>query len=199
MTSLRLRVYWLPTLLLLMGFAAVASSSPNDSSQPFHSNTAAGYEVLELAPSGATVSLFGLIECPELEGAQHREEGTHASVVDSSGTTVTRFPRHFSFRVTGTLRRTIRDNPSYSLPTTEDPQQFLLKLGFRLKIYDGLNVHELQPESVELIGVPADIAYDERVYRVNFDIGDRPVTNRVVLEVLSPEGERLTRFHFELL
>jgi len=50
-----------------------------------------------------------------------------------------------------------------------------------------------------MIGVPADIPYDERVFRVSFDIGERPVTDRFMLEIYSPEGEQLGRFCFELL
>ena len=51
-----------------------------------------------------------------------------------------------------------------------------------------------------MIGVPADVPYDERVYRVNFDLPDNePVTERFVLEVIRPRGERLARLHFSLL
>jgi hypothetical protein len=62
-----------------------------------------------------------------------------------------------------------------------------------------LQMREIQPDSVEMIGVPADIAYDERIYRVRFNVDQLPVTDRCVLEVLLPDGERLTRFHFDLL
>jgi hypothetical protein len=50
-----------------------------------------------------------------------------------------------------------------------------------------------------MIGVPADVPYDERVYRINFALDKLPITDRCVLEVLSPTGERLTKFHFDLL
>jgi hypothetical protein len=52
---------------------------------------------------------------------------------------------------------------------------------------------------VTLIGVPAEIAYDERVFRVSFDVGQIPVSDRVILEVTSPEGEGVTHFAFVLL
>lgn len=152
-----------------------------------------------LQPSGARVSLLGLVECPQLEGAQHISEGYHAKVVAADGSAFQRFPRNFSFRITASLLKTVLDAPTGTLNTSEDPQQFLLKLGFVLKGYDGLNVFELRPRSVSMIGVPASIPYDERVYRVSFDVGERPVSDRFVLEVLSPEGQRLARFHFELV
>jgi hypothetical protein len=89
-------------------------------------------------------------------------------------------------------------------PTTEinsfyTPHDFLLKLKFSLKVYDGMEMRLIEPESVQMIGVPSDVPYDERVYRIGFNLDQIPVTDRFVLEVLSPEGERLTRFHFDLL
>ena len=60
-------------LLIVAGLAVVAA--PRNSLKPtpgLHSNMPAGYDVMVLKPSKATLSLLGLIECPELEGAQHR-------------------------------------------------------------------------------------------------------------------------------
>jgi hypothetical protein len=91
------------------------------------------------------------------------------------------------------------DPPSASLSYTQDAANLLLGLKFRLRDYDALVSKELKPESVRMIGVPADIPYDERVFRVSFDIGERPVTDRFMLEIYSPEGEQLGRFCFELL
>ncbi len=199
MKLLRPASIWFSVLAICSGLTAFGSSKAAPPPDILHANTPAGYEVIGLEPSGSTVSLLGLVECPEVEGAQHKAEGSHGKVVSAGGQTLDHFPRRFSFRITASLRRTLLENASYKLTTNEDPQQFLLRLGFRLKMYDGLRMRELTPESVQMIGVPADVPYDERVYRVSFDVGDLPVTNRVVLEVLSPEGERLTRFHFELL
>jgi hypothetical protein len=110
------------------------------------------------------------------------------------------FPRHFSFRVTATLRKTLLEEPGTTLKTEEDPSEMLATLKFRLKAYDGLQMRVIEPESTSMIGVPADVPYDERVYRVNFDLpGNEPPTERFVLEVIAPEGERLARLHFSLL
>ncbi len=185
--------------LVGFGFPAASPHALQGRDYPFSSITPTGYEVISLDPSGATVTLMAVVDCPEIDGAQQVSQGEHAKIVASSGATLTRFPRRFSFRVTATLRRIVIDGPSSSLTTQDNPRQLLLRLGFRLKIYNGLRMQEMAPESVEMIGVPADVAYDERVFRVNFDVGDRPVTDRFVLEVFSPEGERMARFHFELL
>ena len=55
---------------------------------------------------------------------------------------------------------------------------------------------EIAPESVEMIGVPADVPYDERIYRVNMNVGNLPASDRLVIEILSPQDEVLTHFLF---
>jgi hypothetical protein len=165
----------------------------------FHATMPAGSSVVQLKPSGAMLSVLGLIECPEIEGLQQVSQGVRAKVVTAQGVTLHQFPQHFSFRITASLRKLILDAPDHSLITTDDPQALLLKLRFRLKIYDGLDVHEVVPDSITMIGVPAEIASDERIFRVNFDVGQIPVTDRVILQVTSPEGEDITHFSFGLL
>jgi hypothetical protein len=49
-----------------------------------------------------------------------------------------------------------------------------------------------------LIGVPADIAYKERIYRVSVNLPRVPMSDRVVLEVFAPDGERICKFHLDL-
>ena len=185
--------------IALVAGPACLSGAGQEGPTTFTSLTPAGYEVIALQPSGATLAILGLIECPEIEGARQVPSGQNAKVISPSGTPLSSFPRNFNFRVTATLRKTIQENPSHSVSTEEDPQEFIKHLRYRLKIYNGLQKQELDPHSVEQVGMPEDIAYDERVFRVAFDVGQRPITDRVVLEVLSPEGERLARFHFELL
>lgn len=159
----------------------------------------AGYLVIRLQPSGAVISLLGLVECAEIKGARQVSKGLDSRIVLPNGKTLQRFPRHFSFRITASLRKTVLDSPSASVSYAKDPANLLLGLKFKLRDYDALESQELKPESVSMIGVPADIPYDERVFRVSFAVGDRPVTDRFMLEVYSPDGEQLGRFCFELL
>lgn len=189
-------------VLLLTALSCMAAPQGQDNWPPnpgYHSTIPAGYSVIQLRPSGAVLSLLGLVECPEIEGAQQIAQGLAGRVILPDGELLRRFPRHFSFRVTASLRKMVIDGPSDSANTSDDPAQFIMKLRFKLRAYNGLDVREISPESVTMIGMPPDIPYDERVYRVAFDVGERPVSERVVLEVYSPEGERLSRFHFELL
>lgn len=185
--------------LLALVLLIVPAASAQDKHYPFSAITPEGYEVIALDPSGATLSLLALVECPEIEGAHQVSQGRDAKIVAANGAILNHFPRRFSFRITATLRKTVVDDPSRSLTTPDDPRQFLMKLGFRLKAYNGLNMQVITPMSLELIGMPADVAYDERVIRVNFDVGDRPITDRFILEVFSPQGVRIARFPFGLL
>lgn len=159
----------------------------------------AGYDIVVLKPSGASLSLMGLIECPELEGAQHVSAGTKAKIVSADGERMVKFPHHFNFRITASLRKTILDIPVDSVNVLDDPHDLLLKLRFRVKAYHGLEVREVIADSVELIGMPADVPYDERVYRISVDIGDAAITDRFVIDILTPEGELLAHFPFTVL
>jgi hypothetical protein len=186
--------------LLGSALAIYALAASNSTAAPvLHANIPAGYDVLLIKPGGAVLTFLGLIECPELEGAQQVAEGMNARIVNADGKVLTRFPANFSFRITASLHKTVQIDPTGTFEFTDDPQNLLLKLNFRLKAYHGLQAREIQPDSVQIIGVPADVASDERIYRVSFNVNDLLVTDRCVLEVLSPDGERLTKFHFDLL
>jgi hypothetical protein len=195
--------HWLRAGVLVTTVATVAGGlqrTPQLETGPgLHSAMPAGAMVVRLAPSGTDVAVMGLIECPEIEGARRVSEGMNSRIVSSDGTTLEHFPRHFSFRITVSLRKTLIEAPSETIMTPDDPQEFLLKLAFKLKVYHGLQTHELPPQSVEIIGMPADVPYDERVFRLSFDVENLPVTDRVVLVVLSPQEEPVTHFAFALL
>lgn len=186
-------------LLIGISIFSMAATTAQNPNTVLHSTIPAGYDVVVLQPSGAEVSILGLIECPELEGAQRVSEGMNSQIVSADGTPLTEFPRNFSFRITATLRKTVLSGPSGGVNSAQPPQDVLMKLQFPLKVYDGLKSREIQPELVEMIGVPADVPYDERVYRVSFNLDKMPVTNRFVLEVRSPEGQQMAKFHFDLL
>lgn len=187
-------------LLMVAGFALVAAARSTPRQMPgLRSNLPAGYDVMVLKPSKATLSLIGLIECPELEGAQHVAEGSHKRLVSADGETIKEFPQRFSFRITASLRKIFMEGPATSIEVAEDPQELLLKLKFRIRAYNGLQVREIAPQSIEMIGMPADVPYDERVYRINISTENLPITDRLVVEIFSPQGQLLTHFPFTLL
>jgi hypothetical protein len=126
-------------------------------------------------------------------------EGTHKRLVSTDGATIRQFPQRFSFRITASLKKIFSEGPGASVDVPGDPRELLLKLKFRVRAYNGLEVREIIPQSIEMIGVPADVPYDERVYRINIDAGNLPVTDRMIVEIFSPQGELLMHFPFSLL
>jgi hypothetical protein len=187
-------------LLVLAGIGLAAfAGTPLQRGPGLRSAMPAGYDVVVLKPSGANLSLMGLIECPELEGAQHISEGSNRKLIAADGSAIKAFPQRFSFRITASLRKVVVDGPVASVDVADDPQELLLKLKFRIRAYTGLEVREILPESIEMIGMPADVPYDERVYRVKVNADNLSITDRLVIEILSPQGERLTHFPFSLL
>ena len=187
-------------LLIVAGFALAAAGKPAPKQMPgLRSNMPAGYDIMVLKPSRATLSLIGLIECPELEGAQHVAEGSHKKLVSADGETIKEFPQRFSFRITASLRKVFLEGPNTSVDVADDPQQLLLKLKFRIRAYNALEVREIEPQSSEMIGMPAEVPYDERVYRININAAKLPITDRLVVEIYSPQGELLTHFPFSPL
>jgi hypothetical protein len=134
-----------------------------------------------------------------LEGAQSASEGTHKRLVSADGDTIRHFPQRFSFRITASLRKMLIDRPVQSVDVSDEPHDLLLNLKFRIRAYNGLEAHEIAAESVEMIGMPADVPYDERVYRINLNNVDLPITARLVVEILTPQGELITHFPFSPL
>ncbi|HEX3094104.1 MAG TPA: hypothetical protein VHW72_15830 [Candidatus Angelobacter sp.] len=185
-------------IIAAFGLAAIAGNAPRGGNG-LRPTLPAGYDVVALKPSGANLSLMGLIECPELEGAQSVAEGVNKKLVSADGDTIRHFPQRFSFRITASLRKMLMDRPAASVDISDEPQELLLNLKFRIRAYNGLENHEIVPESVEMIGMPADVPYDERVYRINVNNVDLPITARLVVEIRTPQGELLTHFPFSLL
>lgn len=186
--------------MMIAAFALVAAAgNASRGGYVMHSTMPAGYDVVVLKPSRTNVSLMGLIECPELEGVQSVSEGTHKKLLSADGDTLKHFPQRFSFRITASLRKILLDGPVATADADDEPRELLLHLKFRIRAYNGLESHEIIPESVEMIGMPADIPYDERVYRIHLNNVDLPITARLVVEILTPQGELLTHFPFSPL
>jgi hypothetical protein len=121
-------------------------------------------------------------------------------VIDASGDVWKNYPSEVTFRVTatamdpGSLKSDID-----KINEPGDLNSFLLGLSFRLKVFEGLTMRVIKPSAIHMIGVPSDVPFEERVYRVSFATGDFPVDARLVMEVISPGGKLLSRFHLELL
>src|ERR1051326_7295053 len=95
-------------IIAAFGLAAIAGNAPRGGNS-MRPTMPAGYDVVILKPSGANLALMGLIECPELEGAQSVSEGVNKKLVSAEGDTIRHFPQRFSFRITASLRKMLME------------------------------------------------------------------------------------------
>jgi hypothetical protein len=187
-------------VVLAFAVAAGAEKSANVELE-LHSVLPLGHEIFTVYPDRHTLYLMAAVESPEIEGWKVINDGGRRRVQDAKGKHAQFFPRTLSFRVTATAMRPgllIIPQQPLGLETDTPLNDYLLNLNFRLKIFRGLKVTELAPASVRMIGMPADVPQEERVYRVGFELADVPTRDRIVLEVLSPQGERVCKFHLDL-
>jgi hypothetical protein len=166
----------------------------------FRSPLPLGADAYELKPLNRRFFLMASADNPEFNKCKVTRAHLGGTVIGADGTEMRHYPEQLSFRVTASAIE------SEMLPSDIDPvnykgdmNSFLLGLKFRLKVYRGLKMNIVQPERVHLAGVPADLPFDERVYKIAFDTNDLPLDARLVLEVFGPDGEPLSRFHLEML
>lgn len=165
----------------------------------------------ELVPLGAdcfnvqghkwhqNMSLLGSAESNLFQGLTARGSLHQRALYTPDGRQVAKYPGRVVFRVTASFRTALIDTPPFPVTTADDPNDYLLKLKFRLVVFHGLHQTVIHPDSIEMIGVPAEMPYNERVYRITAELANIPIADRVVLYVLDPSGQRLTKFHLDLM
>jgi hypothetical protein len=168
----------------------------------YHSVIPLGQDELLLRPGNRALYFLASAESIAFEGWRAVIEEEHLSLQAADGSPVQQYPRFIDFRVTVSARpkaiAALQPLPVGYPGALDDVNDFLLNLQYRVKIFHALRVKVVQPRLVKLIGVPTQVPYDECIYRVCFDLGEVPVGDRIVLEVLSPDGERLTKFHLDM-
>jgi len=173
----------------------------------FHSVVTLGVEAIVLQPAKTRIALLATAECQGLEGVRRvfwqpedgGEGGVGGKVFGKDGKQLMYFPRHISFRVTATAREKLIELEPFDVNSSIDLNQYLLGLSFKLRAYHGINVRELNATKIQLLGPPAEVPYNARSYRVAYDLDRVSVEDRLVLELWSPDGQRLAKFHLELL
>lgn len=195
------RSFALGTMLCWLAGAGLASGpakpSP-DVEYVYHSLIPLGVETFAVRPWDAVMTVLASAENPHFEGWRRLTQGEKHRLVTAGGEPVRFYPERVEFRITTGTRTSLSDAQPFPLRTSLSENDYLLNLRFRVKIFHGLRQRIVHPESSEMIGVPADIPYNERIYRVAFDLDQVSMEDRVVLEVLSPNGERLCKFHLDL-
>lgn len=206
-----MRIVPIIRLLAIILFAFGVSQLPLAAGNPsagsvdwqFHSVIPLGYEAFVLRPDGASFNMIGSVESAEFDGVR-RVVGQHGKLLlMRSGAPLRHYPARLTFRITASgLDSKLIGSASPTPGRVDSAAQlndFLLNIGFRLKVFDALDSRQFAPVSVRQIGMPADVVYPERIYQISFDLQDVPTDQRLVLEVYSPEGERFCRFHLDLL
>ncbi|HEX8926994.1 MAG TPA: hypothetical protein VF786_14435 [Terriglobales bacterium] len=181
--------------------AVLIASSPQDDTLHWvvRSPVPLGSAGLELLPSHKTFMLFASAVSPSMNGLRVTRVG-RGSVLQPDGTPVRYFPNSIDFRVTATtIQEGLLPADRDTIHESIEPEEMLSHLRFHLKVYRGLRHSIIRPSLVRMVGVPEKEPFPERVYQLSFDTRNTPVEARCVLEVLSPKGELLARFHLELL
>jgi hypothetical protein len=157
-----------------------------------------GNEEYRLKNAKKDFYIMASLENSSMDGV--RVDRSRGRVYSADGTPLRNYPPVLEFRVSASgMDDRLLGGKGSELDSKDTLNSYLLNLRFQLKVFRGLEMKELEPLSVKLIGVPADTPYDERIYRVSFELPDIPVDDRIVLNVLSPNGECLSKFHLQLL
>lgn len=158
-----------------------------------------GIESFRLEPGKQDFYLIASAESPTFAGMQRVVEGTKDRLVTTNGKKVDFYPERVEFRVTASGRERILDDRPFETTDDISLNELFVKLRFRIKVFHGLEARHIEPAYFEDIGMPRDVPYDERIYRIGFNLGKIPIEDRVVMEVFSPAGARLCKFHLDLL
>ena len=148
----------------------------------------------------ATFYVMASAQNREFEGEQLCMDGEHHVLRNATGTPVQSYPREVHFRISVSQREGYSplDSPFPVDSRGSTFNEFISKLKFEMRIFHALKARIVKPTTVTHIGIPPDVPANERVYEVTFDLGDVPISDRIVMHVLTGEGERLAKFNFDL-
>jgi hypothetical protein len=180
--------------LIILALPGLRCSASNTSEDDAAATAPLGMESLTPGPHGQPFAIYASAEGVELSRLQLRWMfGAKAAGQPELTTT---FPTRLSFRVTATTFGVTEDGtPPAMIDSDEDVAKLLASLQFRLRVSEGgLRTERLAPADVHMIGVPADVPYGERIYRVTFQSKPLPASTRMVLEVSAADGELLCKF-----
>lgn len=183
--------------LLPAGAQAAAGDEPEEE-YVFSAVLPLGLDCVQLGPEGRRVHIMVSAMAEGMAGMRRLGDRREQRLLSAAGVPLEYLPRRVEFRITATA---LRDHFAFVGPhvleTTEDLNPFLMGLRFRVRIFHGLDSYTVRPLAVRLLGMPADVPYEERIYSALFDLGQVPLDRRLVLEIFSAGGERVGRFHLE--
>jgi hypothetical protein len=194
------------TILVSLAVAALiwspvpaATSQADDNGAQLHAAMPLGGDSLILQPSKQRLNMLVTVESKDFENIKLSGDNRTRKVTDLDGNPVTSYPRELTFRFTIGSRTTKEEAVPYTVETQLSPDKFQSSLRFRLKVFRGVEARHFEPAEARIIGVPAEIPYDERIYLVTFSLPEIPVGDRIMLEVLDESGARIAKFHLQLM
>lgn len=136
----------------------------------------------------------------EFAGEQICMEGERHVLKTPGGLPVQNYPREMKFRVSVSERDNylLLDAPFPVNSHTDSFSDFITSLKFEMRIFHALKARLIRPTKIIHIGIPPDVPASERIYEVTFDVGDVPISDRIVMHVLTDQGDRLAKFNFDL-
>jgi hypothetical protein len=156
-------------------------------------------DCVKLTKTGETLNFLATWIAPELKNYERVYDGNRRFVRTMDGERVTQYPEKMTLRISVGNKTKVEGTKPLDFNTEYSAHDLAKSLHFRLRVYNGLEYREIEPMSAKIIGVPADVAYDERIYLVEFLLDNVPVENRLMIEVLDPQNTRVTRFSISML
>jgi hypothetical protein len=151
-------------------------------------------ELIELVPAKKKLGLMVTWDCQEIEGWELFSAGNKQEVRDAEGQRMDSYPQHLRFRFTIGSKTPVQGRSALPYETRIPPEKFIVGLKFRLLRFHEIETHPYEPAEQGIIGVPPQIPYDERIYSVEFRIPKIGLEDRLALEVLDADGNRVAKF-----
>jgi hypothetical protein len=183
----------------LLSTTLLAFGQANPTSTKFSTVMSLGSDSILLQPAKERLNMLLSVECPGMEKIVLDGNGSSRIAVSDDGSPVRFYPQNISFRFTIGSRTSADEPQPNEVETKATADHFQSNLHFRLKVFHGMHSKSYDPVEVRMLGVPADIPYDERIYHFTFKVKDVPVDDRMMLEILDEQGNRVGKFHLQIL
>lgn len=202
-------------LVVWMGFSCCAPGAENEKKGPDRTGAEEArpaHTYRALVPLGSEVfaysyekrkDIFYVMASArngELAGDQLWVKGDKHLLKNARGLLVERYPRQVNFRVSVSERdgALLVDSPFPVRGQSGTFEEFIKGLKFEMRIFHALKERVVRPTKIAQVGPPLEVPSKERIYDVTFDLGEVPISDRVVMHVLTNEGDRLAKFNFDL-
>lgn len=161
--------------------------------------TPLGGDTIKLMPVNRVLSFMVSAESSKLRDARVLNVEGRKVVKGADGNEITHYPDDLVFRFTISSKAAQVERTPLVFDAKVGVGELTTNMRFKLHRFKGLESEEIDPEKAEMIGVPANVPYNERIYRVKFKTADFSIEDRLMFEIIAPNGARLGKFHFYLM